>query len=86
MQTREERLAMIKASAAKFQKKQVRQARINREENYSDPVAKPKKLAHEYAWAHSSDNINHWTDAEKYADQYYGDTYRATTRFDNDWD
>ena len=28
----------------------------------------------------------YYTDASKYADQYYGETYRATTRFDNDWD
>ena len=27
----------------------------------------------------------HWTDASKYADQYYGETYRATTGLDNDW-
>ena len=32
------------------------------------------------------ENYNLWTDASKYADQYYGDTMRATTRFDNDWD
>jgi hypothetical protein len=28
----------------------------------------------------------YYTDSSKYADQYYGDVYRATTRFDNDWD
>ena len=27
----------------------------------------------------------HWSDASKYADQYYGETYRATTGLDNDW-
>jgi hypothetical protein len=32
------------------------------------------------------ENYNQWTDASKYANQYYGDTMRATTRFDNDWD
>ena len=30
-------------------------------------------------------NINHWTDASKYADEYYGETMRETTRFDNEW-
>jgi hypothetical protein len=30
-------------------------------------------------------NINHWTDASRYADEYYGETMRETTRFDNDW-
>tara|TARA_B100000287_G_scaffold257047_2_gene241671 strand:+ start:179 stop:388 length:210 start_codon:yes stop_codon:yes gene_type:complete len=32
------------------------------------------------------ENWNHWTDASSYANEYYGDTMRATTRFDNDWD
>jgi len=28
----------------------------------------------------------YYTDASKYAEQYYGDVYHATTKFDNDWD
>lgn len=28
----------------------------------------------------------HWTDASKYAETYYGETYRETTRHDNNWD
>ena len=28
----------------------------------------------------------YYTDASKYAEQYYGETYHETTRFDNDWD
>lgn len=28
----------------------------------------------------------YYTDAPKYANEYYGETFRATTRFDNDWD
>ena len=27
----------------------------------------------------------HWSDASKYAEQYYGETFRATTGLDNDW-
>ena len=27
----------------------------------------------------------YYTDAPKYAEKYYGETYRATTRYDNDW-
>lgn len=27
----------------------------------------------------------YYTDAPKYAEQYYGETYRATTQYDNDW-
>ena len=28
----------------------------------------------------------HYTDASKYAKEYYGEVYHETTRFDNDWD
>jgi len=28
----------------------------------------------------------YYTDASKYANKYYGETFRETTRFDNDWD
>ena len=27
----------------------------------------------------------YYTDASKYAEEYYGETYRATTGLDNDW-
>lgn len=33
----------------------------------------------------SSKNPNYYTDASKYAKQYYGETLYETTRFDNDW-
>ncbi len=28
----------------------------------------------------------YWSDASKYAGEYYGEVFRETTRFDNDWD
>lgn len=31
-------------------------------------------------------NMYQWTDASKYAKEYYGETMYHTTRFDNDWD
>lgn len=27
----------------------------------------------------------HWSDAPKYAKEWYGEVYHETTRFDNDW-
>ena len=33
-----------------------------------------------------TENWNHWTDASSYANEYYGETFRNTTRYDNDWD
>ena len=32
-----------------------------------------------------SKDERYWTDASKYAEQYYGETFRETTRYDNDW-
>lgn len=34
----------------------------------------------------SSKNPFYYTDASKYANQYYGEVYHETTKFDNDWD
>ncbi len=31
-------------------------------------------------------NIYQWTDASKYAKEYYGETLYYTTKYDNDWD
>jgi len=33
----------------------------------------------------SSKNPNYYTDASKYASQYYGETFYETTRHDTDW-
>ena len=85
MQTTEERMALIRAAAKKFQKKQNRAARFTRQERVAPKRAK-KKESHEYAWAHSTENVNHWTDSEAYANKYYGEVAFETTRFDNEWD
>lgn len=34
--------------------------------------------------SHVDDSL-YYTDASKYAEEFYGETYRATTAFDNDW-
>ena len=74
--TTQERLALIRKATKKFQKKQNRQSRVKRTENsqYMNIVR------------NEFDNINHYTDDSRYADQYYGDAFRNTTRYDNDWD
>ena len=69
MQTTAERMALIRLAAAKFKAKQARQAHIKRVEQMVNENADER----------------YWTDAPKYAEQYYGETFRATTRFDNDW-
>lgn len=44
-----------------------------------------KSLIAEAAGYESIGDELHYTDASKYAEQYYGETYRATTGLDNDW-
>ena len=72
--TRSERLAVIREHAEKFNKKLKRNQRVRKTETVS---------LDKYT---DQENINHWTDASQYANQYYGDVYRETTRYDNDWD
>jgi len=47
----------------------------------------PKKKVAEDLFEGDYDNRDDlfWSDESKYAEQYFGDTYRETTRFDNDW-
>ena len=69
MQSKAERLEMIRAAAKRFQKLKAQEARFVREEKVE-----------------VKEDERYWTDASAYAEQYYGDAYRATTRFDNEWD
>ena len=77
MQTTEERMALIRKAAKKFQKKQTKAARFTRLERLAP---KRKKEAKKYA------SEIYWTDSEQYANKYYGEVAHYTTRFDNDWD
>ena len=69
------RLKLIKKVGKKFNSKIRRNQRIKRTET---------KYYDGYNFDHF--NINHYTDASKYAQQHYGDRYYQTTRLDNDWD
>lgn len=56
---------------------------------YTYSVAQLKELIAEAGGLYETncgvDESMHYTDASKYADKYYGETFRETTRFDNDW-
>jgi len=76
-QTYSQRMDMIRAAHKKFNNKLKRNQRVRKTETKSvDPMA----------GVNDTININHYTDASKYANEYYGSVYRETTRFDNDWD
>ena len=47
------------------------------------PVVRKTNVMQEPAYR---ENIYQWTDASKYAADYYGETLHYTTKFDNDWD
>ena len=87
------RLELIKAAAAKIEKRKAFKAKqavnASKVRRWSDVVEAPKRKAKEDAFDAEMDrlneNYNEWTDASKYADQYYGETMRETTKFDNDW-
>ena len=66
-------ISELKKQHADFMRKQKKQAGVKRREN--------KKQDDELELYNP-----HYTDAPSYAEEYYGEVYRATTRYDNDWD
>ena len=89
-----DRLALIREIAEKRNnqasfKSKVQKA-TSKVRDYTETVDAPSRRKAQNVFDMDMDrmneNYNQWTDASKYADQYYGDTMRATTRFDNDWD
>jgi hypothetical protein len=77
MQTTAERMALIREAAQKFKAKQKVQAKFKRDES--------TQKVHELD-KHFERDERLWNDAPRYAKDYYGEVYRETTRFDNDWD
>ena len=88
-----DRLALIKAVAAKIEKRKSFKARqaanSAKVRRYTDVVETPKRQKAEREFDRMiekmDENYNQWTDASKYANEYYGDVYRDTTRYDNEW-
>jgi len=87
------RLALIKQVAAKRKaaaefkrRQQINAAKVRR---YTDVVDRPARSAKsaefDRAIEKMNENHNQWTDAPQYAEKYYGQVYRDTTRFDNEW-
>ena len=81
--TMEERLALIK----KIAKRKNMLKTVKQKTRKARSVALKEKRDDDLKWARDDgNNINAWTDERKYAQQYYGDAYADTTRYDNDWD
>lgn len=77
--TYDERIALIKEIAERKKK----MAKLRKRSSRVLKSVQPKKKEIEIP---KESNIYQWTDASKYAKQYYGETFYETTRYDNDWD
>lgn len=80
-QNTSERMAMIRQAAQKFQASKTKEARFVRME--TKPSKKKAK-----SFLDNSDSMKderYYTDASKYAKEWYGEVYHETTRHDTDW-
>lgn len=92
VQTKEQRLAMIKAAAEKIQKKKAFRAKVSvsaskvrRGYDEEAEIRRAKSRKFDEVIEKLDENHNQWTDGAQYAEKYYGDVYRDTIKFDNDW-
>lgn len=81
--TYEERMALIKKIADR--RKMMERIRAQ-SKNVVKTRAKAKRAFMNIPGEDSSKNPYYYTDAPKYAQQYYGEVYHETTKLDNDWD
>lgn len=77
--TYEDRLALIKTIA----ERRKRMAMVRQQSTKVMTSVKAKKAEIDIP---EESNMYAWTDASRYAKEYYGDTLYHTTKFDNDWD
>ena len=78
-QLRLEHGAFVKKEAAAFKRKQAREqaAFMKKQQRQAKVKREDKSMLRKEEF--------YWSDAPKYAQQYYGETYHETTRHDNDW-
>lgn len=80
--TYEDRMALIKKIAERRKK----MAKVKTKSAKILTSAKQPKVKDKLMDIPKETNIYQYTDASKYAAQYYGDVMYQTTRYDNDWD
>ena len=87
------RLEMIKAAAEKVNKQNAFRAKMKTKKKAvrkgaADDLVKFAKKEAEFDKHIEKLNDNthmYWNDASQFSEKYYGDTYRETTKFDNEW-
>lgn len=83
--TKTERLNMIRKVARKIDLERKSKFAMDSATNTRTRKRVSSKLDKFIDSIDESDNINAWTDSSSFADAHYGDAYRETTKFDNDW-
>lgn len=78
----DERMALIKKIAERRKK----MAKVRKQSKTVTETVNYKTGPKKIEIPKDDSNMYHWTDASKYAKQYYGDVMFETTRYDNDWD
>jgi len=81
-----DRLALIKQIAARKQRIAKIVAKGKNVQRYADEEYTAPKRVNLTEKYDGGDSEIHYTDASKYAKEYYGEVAYQTTRFDNDWD
>lgn len=88
-QQKAHRLALIKSVAEKQKRQKSFVSKMNTKSSVAEGNVQATKFVRKTAKIagvkNDQMNINQYTDASKYAAEYYGETLYHTTRFDNDW-
>jgi hypothetical protein len=85
----QDRLALIRKTSKKFTKKLKRNQRVRKTETSTYKVRDYSVNSNGISSSfidNDYDNINQWTDAPKYVDEYYGDRARAQEQYEREWD
>ena len=84
------RLQLIREIAEKYENKNLFAKKMRMQAIRARKISEAQRLKEERQLDRQlqklDENHNHWTDASAFAKQAVGDTFTATTRFDNDWD
>ena len=84
-----DRIAMIKAAQEKINRRKALVAKIKASSHnavgYASRLADEEEKTLVKEIGRLDENYNHWTDAPKYAKEFYGEVYHETTKFDNEW-
>lgn len=87
--TYDERMQAIRDAADRLAARKARRARLEasaaRVRRYVDEEDKPRRKKLDDMVSKMDENHNHYQDAPQYVEKHYGERYRDTVNYDNDW-